>query len=345
MEMQHKQLYNNAGTPKQPHTKHQEKAHKETWRPISRKPTTCPYCGEKYSNGELILQHLDIRRNNYTRPTGTCSLLPAKTQTPEIWKQLHEKQNKQSPTPQITIPLQTLPNTTQKAIQNQPANEEKTIEHETDTRRTKNNTQTSTPITVHTKENQRNAPARTKRKHPTNPDKTTTKRHKTNTPNTQIAQQNTKLTPDPRRTNTTKTASPKTQSHKQPTKPESYDHERKHITKKRKITLPQETNTKKNKPVNADMVSIAPCNIFFHDPLGQHWQEMQEHETDKHAQKYPLNPEPYIHPNDTNTLIYPEQRNREPWAEKYTLNWFGPKPTPKTLQKENMLPETLHGPK
>ena len=77
-------------------TKHLAKARKDTWRPISRKPTTCPYCEKKYPNGILMLHHLGVRHEKYTWPTCTCPTMPPDGRITEIWERLHETQSTQT---------------------------------------------------------------------------------------------------------------------------------------------------------------------------------------------------------------------------------------------------------
>ena len=78
---------------------------------------------------------------------------------------------------------------------------------------------------------------------------------------------------------------------------------------------------------------MGPTDITFNDPMEQHWQEMQQREEQKRESQYPPNPEPYLHPNDNNLIIYHEQRNREPWTEQYEMHWFDPQPTTSALIK------------
>ena len=50
-----------------------------------------------------------------------------------------------------------------------------------------------------------------------------------------------------------------------------------------------------------------------------------------------LNREAYPHPADMNIQIYPERRDREPWAEQIELNWFDPEPITKAQQRREQL--------
>ena len=67
--------------------------------------------------------------------------------------------------------------------------------------------------------------------------------------------------------------------------------------------------------------------IIFHDPLEEHWEAIQKQETIKKEHKYPINREPYTHPNDQNLLIYPERRDRGKPTEQLELRWLDHSPT------------------
>ena len=68
---------------------------------------------------------------------------------------------------------------------------------------------------------------------------------------------------------------------------------------------------------------------------------MQEHDEKEREKLYPLQREPYAHPNDSNLHIYPEKRDREPWAEQYELQWLdkSPKTTRENRKEELALRE------
>ena len=76
-------------------TKHQEKAHMDTLKPISRTPMQRTYRNKKYPNGTLLLQHLGLRNDRYTWPTCTCPILHKNTSIHTIRAQVHDPQKYQ----------------------------------------------------------------------------------------------------------------------------------------------------------------------------------------------------------------------------------------------------------
>ena len=66
---------------------------KQTWKPIARQITYCPYCSKKYSTAILLLQHLSIRRGKYTWPTCIFPLQPENKTAKEIWEDIWQHDN------------------------------------------------------------------------------------------------------------------------------------------------------------------------------------------------------------------------------------------------------------
>jgi len=66
---------------------------KQTWEPIARQITYCPYCNKKYPTAILLLQHLGIRHGKYTWPTCRFPLQPKNKTTKEIWEDIWQHDN------------------------------------------------------------------------------------------------------------------------------------------------------------------------------------------------------------------------------------------------------------
>lgn len=102
-------------------TKHQARAHRETWKPIARIQVHCPYGNRKYSTAILLLQHLGMRRDKYTWQTSTFPLKPTTSAAHMIWnaiweynnnyrtenpnEQIHEQQNQKRKMENQTTPI------------------------------------------------------------------------------------------------------------------------------------------------------------------------------------------------------------------------------------------------
>ena len=96
----------------------------------------------------------------------------------------------------------------------------------------------------------------------------------------------------------------------------------------------QEEPTKTPKQDNAipDQPSTGPAEsamreIHFHDPDEQHWLELEKQEIERMGHITPIQRDGYTLPGDPNTLIYPERRGLDHWAEQVAIKWFDEVPT------------------
>ena len=73
--------------------------------------------------------------------------------------------------------------------------------------------------------------------------------------------------------------------------------------------------------------------IQFHDEDEEQWNEMLRQELRKTEHARLLNPEGYADPIDSNVMIYPERRDREPWTEHLELRMLDAIPNTKAQEK------------
>ena len=97
----------------------------------------------------------------------------------------------------------------------------------------------------------------------------------------------------------------------------------------RKTTLVQEEHTEAPKQDNPipDRPILEPAEntmpeIHFRDPDEQRWIELEKQEIEK-GHITPIRRDGYTLPGDPNTLIYPEKRRIDHWAEQVAAKWFG----------------------